>query len=89
MTRLKLSCQHRPDLILLDLQLPGVRGDAALREVCISPEISTISIVMLSTDVTAHSQERLLALGADDYLSKPLNVNHLTEKIEAKLALRP
>ena len=84
-TGLRLAREHRPDLILLDLQLPGAQGDAVLRELRAHPDTSCLPVVMLSADATAHSRERLLALGATEYLPKPFNITALLERLDMML----
>ena len=69
--------ESSPDLILLDLQLPGMKGDAVLAELRRDPLTRHIPVVLLSADATAPSRERLLACGADDYISKPFKLENL------------
>ena len=76
-----------PDVILLDLQLPGMNGDAVLAEVRADENIHRIPILLLSADATVHSRERLLALGANDYISKPFNVAQLLERLDVLLSV--
>ena len=82
---LEQARRHRPDVILLDLQLPGLRGDAVLAELRRDPSTRDIPVLMLSADATAHSRENLLALGANEYLSKPFNIDELLTKIDGML----
>ncbi len=82
---LQQSREHLPDAILLDLQLPGMNGDLVLAELRADPNVHQIPVLLLSADATAYSRERLLALGANDYLSKPFNVVHLLERLDALL----
>lgn len=82
---LEQAHQGSPDLILLDLQLPGMKGDAVLAELRHDPLTQHIPVVLLSADATAHSRERLLAMGADDYLSKPFKLEGLLELLDRTL----
>ena len=77
--------QSLPDLILLDLQLPGMNGDAVLAELRHDPLTRRIPVVLLSADATAHSRERLLACGADDYISKPFKLDNLLDLLDRTL----
>ena len=72
-----------PTVILLDLELPGMKGDNVFAELRKEPRTSQIPVLMLSADATAHSRERLLALGVDAYFSKPFVIAELLEKIDA------
>ena len=82
---LELAREHRPDLILLDLHLPDVAGDEALRKLRQDPTTRRIPVVMISADATHGEIKRLLAAGADDYLTKPLDVKRFLEVVEEKL----
>jgi PAS domain S-box-containing protein len=71
---LDLAQQHRPHLILLDLHLPDIQGDEVLLKLRRDPRTTKIPIVVLSADATPGQIERLLLAGADEYLTKPLDV---------------
>ncbi len=64
----------RPDLILLDLNLPGLSGEIALARLRADPRTAAVPVVILSGDAMARTRERLLAVGANAYLSKPFDV---------------
>lgn len=72
---LELARRHEPDLILLDLHLPDIPGWDVLAKLKESERTSDIPAVVISADATARQIERLLALGARGYLTKPLNVD--------------
>ncbi len=74
-----------PNLILLDLQLPGMNGDAVLAELRGDASTRCIPVLLLSADATTKSRERLLALGADDYLPKPYIIATLLNRVDALL----
>ncbi|MDD8030482.1 MAG: response regulator transcription factor [Acidobacteriota bacterium] len=82
---LKYIDLHQPDLILLDLMLPGADGLEICRYLKGKPEKSIIPVIML----TARSQEadRVtgLELGADDYVTKPFSLRELEARIKAVL----
>ncbi len=79
---LQLASEQPLDLILLDLQLPGMQGDAVLARLRSDLCTAHVPVLLLSADVTSQSRERLLALGANDYLSKPFSVEALLEKLD-------
>ena len=86
---LELARDHLPDLILLDLHLPDMAGDEALRRLREDPTTRTIPVVMISADATQAQIDRLLAAGADEYLTKPLDVKRFLQVVEAMLDREP
>ena len=82
----ELAAQHRPDLILLDVHLPDLRGDEVLRLLREDPRTRDIPVVVVSADATEGQIRRLLEAGAHAYLTKPLDVDQLLETIDNLLA---
>jgi signal transduction histidine kinase len=81
----ELVRQHRPDLVLLDLHLPGIDGEEVLRRLKADPRTADLPVVMVSADVTPWYRERLLEGGAHDYLTKPLDVPRFLEVVNGLL----
>lgn len=79
---LELACQHRPDLVLLDLNLPDLPGAVLLERLRAEPLTRDIPVVIISADATPQQVERLKAAGAADYLAKPFDVEHLLAIID-------
>jgi len=79
--------RHRPDVVLLDLHLPGIDGEEVLRRLQADPQTATVPVVVVSADVTPGQQERLLAAGAIEYLGKPLDVPRFLEVLDGLLAV--
>ena len=77
-----VAAARQPDLVLLDLRLPDVRGETVLAELKQRPETRDIPVVVLSADTSAAD---VLALGAVEYLTKPVDVRHLLEVIDRLL----
>lgn len=75
----------RPDLILLDLNLPGMSGETALAQLRADPRTALVPVVILSGDATTCSRERLLAAGACAYLTKPFQVQRFLVLLEELL----
>jgi hypothetical protein len=86
---LTMARRHRPDLILLDLRLPGMDGFEALTHLKRDAITQAIPIIAVSAHVadTERERKRLLALGASAFLPKPFSIGDLLSEIEA--ALRP
>ena len=81
-TALKLVDMEMPDIILLDIMLPEMDGYELCRRI---REFSTVPIIMLTAKVEDVDKVKGLKLGADDYLTKPFNVQELLARIEAVL----
>jgi signal transduction histidine kinase/ActR/RegA family two-component response regulator len=71
---LDLAREHRPDLILLDLNLPDIGGGEVMRLLRADPKTRPIPVVVISADATSEQIRRLRDAGARAYLTKPLDV---------------
>ena len=78
---LELARRHVPDLVLLDLDLPDVSGEAVLATLTADPATAGIPVVVCSADASTAAIERLRAGGAEDYLTKPLDVARLLKTV--------
>jgi CheY-like chemotaxis protein len=78
-----------PDLILMDLRLPGIDGWEATRRIKAAPATKTIPVIALSAHAMAGDREKALAAGCDDYDTKPVDFPKLLEKIQTILASVP
>ena len=77
-----LARKHRPELILLDLHLGDSDGTDVLRQLKEDPTTLAIPVVVVSADATSGQAKRLTSLGAQAYLTKPLNVKHFVRLVE-------
>ncbi|HVO66534.1 MAG TPA: response regulator [Syntrophales bacterium] len=89
---LDLVKTEKPDLIVLDLMLPGIRGFDVCKFIRKNPETEVLPVIMLTAK--ANHVDRIIGfeLGADDYIAKPFNVKELIARIHAVLRrteLRP
>ncbi|MBN2635086.1 MAG: PAS domain S-box protein, partial [Prolixibacteraceae bacterium] len=74
-----------PDLIFLDLNLPGKQGDEILEEILNTPDLKDIPVVMVSADAMPQQIRNLLKIGARSYMTKPINVSQLLKTIDQYL----
>lgn len=81
--------EHRPDLILMDIQLPGEDGLALTREIKSLPATAEIPVVALSAHVMAGHQEEALAAGCAGYITKPIDTRTFVDQVKAFLAGTP
>ena len=84
-----MAASERPDLILMDLNLPRLDGWEATRLLKAAPETETIPVIALSAHAMARDQERAFAAGCVDYETKPVAFPRLLRKIRAALAREP
>ena len=79
---LRLARETRPDLVILDLMLPGLDGIAVCRRL---REESDVPIIMLTARVEAKDRLAGLDIGADDYITKPFSPKELVARVRAVL----
>ena len=82
---IELARSRRPDLVLMDIQLPGMDGVEALARLRAVPDARGIPIVALTAFAMKHDRERFLAAGFDAYIEKPLNVREFPGQVSAIL----
>ena len=75
--------QEQPDLVLLDIMLPGEDGLSILKHLRAAPETSQMPVIMLTAKTAEMDKVRGLDLGADDYISKPFGILELLSRIRA------
>jgi len=75
-----------PDLVLLDISLPGISGFDVLERLRGDPDHARLPIIMLTAHGREVEREKGLALGADDYVTKPFSTQALVEKVKTLLA---
>ena len=85
---LAMAVAERPDLILMDLNLPEVDGWEAARRLKADPLTRHIPIIALSAHAMAGDREKALATGCDDFDTKPVEFDRLLAKVEQALAAR-
>jgi DNA-binding response OmpR family regulator len=73
---------EKPDLILLDVYMPGISGLEVCKAVRDNPETSTIPIIILTAGAQKDEVSEGYALGANDYVFKPFDPDELVERIE-------
>jgi PAS domain S-box-containing protein len=83
---LELARTHRPDLILLDLHLPDMSGEEVLHRLKASPELMSTKVVVVSADATPSRIRRMLELGVEGYLTKPVDVEALLRLVDLEIA---
>ena len=77
--------QSTPDLILMDLQLPGIDGHEALARLRDDPGTRDVPVVALTASAMSRDRERALAAGFDGFLEKPINVRTFPDQVRQHL----
>jgi CheY-like chemotaxis protein/anti-sigma regulatory factor (Ser/Thr protein kinase) len=81
----ELACKHAPDLILLDMHLPDVHGDKVLEWLRQHPKTKDTPVIIITADATPREASQLLELGANAYITKPIDVRHFGTVVRATL----
>jgi len=82
---LKAAREERPDVVVLDLMLPGVAGLDVLAELRSRPETRDVGVILLTAKRDEPDRIKGLSLGADDYLTKPFSPPELVLRVQALL----
>ncbi|KAB2925213.1 MAG: two-component system response regulator [Dechloromonas sp.] len=77
-----------PDLVLLDVMMPGMDGYEVLRRMQADPVLRAIPVIFVTAMDASESEERGLALGAVDYITKPVNIPIVLARVRAHLELK-
>jgi CheY-like chemotaxis protein len=80
--------RHAPDLIMLDLNLPGLDGYGVLQRLRSRPSTSEIPVIVLTAKGDEDNEVRVFQLGADDFLTKPFRAKALSARLDAVLSRR-
>jgi two-component system cell cycle response regulator DivK len=76
---------HRPDLILMDIQLPGLDGYEATRRIKSNPDLSQIPIIVVTSYALSGDDVKAFEAGCDDYVAKPFSPRELLAKVRKYL----
>ena len=82
---IELARKHQPDLVLMDINLPGINGDEALRRLRYFQETRDIPVVAISANAMPHNIESATTAGFEAFVTKPVNVGMLRETISKLL----
>jgi two-component system cell cycle response regulator DivK len=78
----KLARERKPDLVLMDIQLPGINGIEAFRQIRADAKTSRIPVVALTASVTPTDRTAIAAAGFDAFLSKPINLKEFLDTVK-------
>jgi two-component system, cell cycle response regulator DivK len=78
----ELAIEHRPDLVLMDVQLPDIDGVEALRRMRRDERTATVPVLAFTAQAMHGDRERFLAAGFDGYLPKPVDIAELVSTVK-------
>ena len=82
----RLAREQQPALVLMDIQLPGISGVEAFRQLRADPSTRAIPIIAITASVMAQERQKVMAAGFDGFQGKPISVRELLETIRKVLA---
>jgi two-component system cell cycle response regulator DivK len=81
----RLALERKPDLVLMDIQLPGINGIEALRQLRADPGCARIPVVAFTASVTPTDRTQISQAGFDGFLSKPINLKEFIDTVKRLL----
>jgi CheY-like chemotaxis protein len=86
---LERTLLNRPDVVLLDVQMPVMDGFSVLQQIRQDPHCSSLPVAAVTANAMRGERERALAAGFDEYISKPIHPASLRNIVQRLLARRP
>ncbi|HSE85067.1 MAG TPA: response regulator [Candidatus Binatia bacterium] len=83
---LKLALEKSPALVLMDIQLPGMDGITALKQLRANPQTKSVPVIAITASAMTNNRQAMLAEGFDGYQSKPISVKDFLGELERVLA---
>ena len=78
----KLAREKKPDLVLMDIQLPGINGIEAFKQLRADPKTARIPVVALTASVTPTDRSAITAAGFDAFLGKPIDLKEFLDTVK-------
>ena len=82
----RIAKEQRPDLVLMDIQLPDIDGIAALREIRAERTLDAIPVLAVSASVMPDEQHKIVTSGFDAFITKPINLKQFLDTVKRFLA---
>ena len=85
---LKLARERMPDLVLMDIQLPGMNGIDALKALRADPATAAIPVVAITASVMQNDRQQIVGAGFDGFIEKPVNLKNLLDTVQQAVQAR-
>ena len=85
----RLAVERVPDLVLMDIQLPGMNGIEALRVLRANPITAKIPVIAVTASVMQQDRKQITEAGFDAYVGKPINLKEFLDAVRQALADKP
>jgi len=82
---IKLAREHKPDLILMDIHLPGISGIEALKVLRAEAATAAIPVIAVTASVMQQDRKQITEAGFDAYVGKPINLKEFLDAVRAAL----
>jgi two-component system, cell cycle response regulator DivK len=82
----RLAVEKRPDLVLMDIQLPDIDGIAALQLIRKDPALDATPVLAVSASVMPDDQHKIVTSGFDAFITKPINLKQFLDTVQRFLA---
>ena len=81
----RLALEHKPDLVLMDIQLPDINGIEAFERIRANAETAKVPVIAFTASVTTGDRSRIGDAGFDGFLGKPINLKEFLETVRRVL----
>jgi two-component system cell cycle response regulator DivK len=85
----RLALEHKPDLVLMDIQLPDINGIEAFERIRANAGTAKVPVIAFTASVTANDRSRIGDAGFDGFLGKPINLKDFLETVRRTLGEAP
>jgi len=78
----RLALQYKPDLVLMDIQLPDINGIEAFQRIRADPSTASVPVVAFTASVTVNDRSRIGEAGFSGFIGKPINLKEFVETVK-------
>ena len=82
---LKIAAERMPDLVLMDIQLPGMNGIEALKALRADPATAAIPVIAITASVMQQDRQQIMSAGFNGFIEKPINLRNFLDTVQGTL----